>query len=168
MLVTSINIRDAQFSDLDAINHLLRLSKAHWGYDEQFMNAFMQHESVTSEEIQQNTIKLFFDNDKFIGFYAFAINKEDPIPLYLDSFFIHPDYIGQGIGKFMWQHCVKFAASINQNQFSLWSDPNATSFYEKMGCVQVGQRESSVQKGRFTPILVYKLEPLQNKIQLSS
>ena len=158
MLIKSIMTRDAQLPDLDAINQLLRISKASWGYDTQFMDTFMHHCSTTSECIQQNKIKLFFDNEKLIGFYSFIINENEDPQLYLDDFFVHPQYIGQDIGKFMWQHCVQFAVSINQNRFSLLSDPNATEFYKKMGCVQIGSRESPMQKGRFTPILIYNIK----------
>jgi streptomycin 6-kinase len=150
-------IRDEKLSDLNNINDLLKKSKASWGYDDHFMDEFMRNFSTTSESIQKNVIKLFFNKNQLISFYAFSINKNDDIQLYLDDFFVHPDYIGQGIGKIMWNHCLDTVTSIGQTEFWLWADPNAAGFYKKCGCIQTGIKESPVVKGRFTPIFIYKL-----------
>lgn len=154
----SIKIRDAVLSDIEAIRELCRESKAYWGYDDDFMTKFMNQYHITAENIRNNTFKLFFDFERLVGFYAFAMNKNEAIPLSLEDFFIHPDYIGQGIGKMMWLNCIDFVKSIGKDEFILESDPNAADFYKKMGCIQVRTRESPIMKNRFVPILKYKID----------
>jgi len=37
-----MTIKDASSNDLNKINELLRLSKAYWGYDAEFLDRFMK------------------------------------------------------------------------------------------------------------------------------
>ena len=45
----------------------------------------------------------------------------------------------------------------NKNYFILWSDPNAESFYIRMGCKKIGTNNSNILPHRESPILEYQL-----------
>lgn len=62
-------IRDAAAEDLDKINHLLRLSKAYWGYDKEFLDRFMQNLGVTHAYLNKHNVKLFYIGSQFTGFF---------------------------------------------------------------------------------------------------
>lgn len=150
----NLQLQDAKLDDLQKINHLLRLSKAYWGYDEKFLNSFMRKLGITEGYMQKNNIKLFLRDTRLIAFYNFIFNKE--AELELDNLFIHPDYIGQGLGRKLWEKCCETAKLTEYREFIIWSDPNAENFYLKMGCQKIGVRTSPLIPGRY-PVLKYTL-----------
>ena len=88
--------------------------------------------------------------------YSFSRNKDNQLEL--DNFFLHPDYIGQGIRKIMWERCVESAKSHKDPFFILWSDPNAEGFYFKMGCEKIGARKSPMMPNRYPAIFKCNLQ----------
>jgi N-acetylglutamate synthase-like GNAT family acetyltransferase len=153
--MNNYQFRDAGLHDLQEINHLLRISKAYWGYDEKFLDSFMVKLGITEDYINKNNIQLFFLDNRLVAFYNFVSNH---LELELDNLFIHPDFIGKGSGRQLWKKCCKAAKSMGYYEFTIWSDPNAENFYLKMGCKKVGVRQSPLMPGRFPPVLKYKLE----------
>lgn len=151
----STSIKIATLNDLTAINYLMRISKAYWGYDDIFLDLFMEHISVTIDYLEKNSIKLLYENNTLIGFYSFSPNADKEIEL--DYFFLHPDYIGKGFGKKLWIACCETAKDMKLQEFIVWSDPYAEGFYLKMGCEKIGIRESFVMPNRFPPLLKFNL-----------
>lgn len=148
-------LKIAQLNDLESINQLLRLSKAYWGYDETFMDRFMQKFGMTSDYLENNITRLFYVNEKLAGFFSFSLQQNGTYEL--DNFFLHPDCIGQGYGRKLWQTCCQTANDQGLNEFILWSDPNAEHFYLAMGCMRIGTRQSPLLPNRHLPILKYTL-----------
>lgn len=148
-------MRNAKPDDLDAINHLLRLSKSHWGYSDAFINEFMAKFSVTIEHLQKSTTILFYVDGKIAGFYGFCIDENGVLEL--DNFFLHPDHIGKGLGQQLWDACCNTARELKKTEFIIWSDPHAEKFYIKMGCEKIGVRESPMMPNRYPSILKYKI-----------
>ena len=58
----------------------------------------------------------------------------------------------------MWDACCQEAKKQGENEFIIWSDPNAENFYLKMGCQKIGVRESPMMPNRYPPILKYKIK----------
>lgn len=150
-----IAIRDALADDLNQINELLRISKAYWRYDNNFLDRFMEKLGITYAYMQQHAIKLFYVDDHLAGFFNFGFNTDNLFEL--DNFFLHPDYIGKGIGRVLWQACCQEAKKQNEKEFIIWSDPHAENFYLKMGCEKIGVRQSPMMPDRYPPILKYKV-----------
>jgi|SRR5579872_2194283 len=149
------SIKDATTKDLNKINEIMRISKAHWGYDEQFMDIFMNKLGINSEYMKNHSIKLLYVDNQVAGFYNFGINSDNVFEL--DNFFLHPDYIGLGLGKKLWDACCQTAKEQGKSEFILWSDPNVENFYLKMGCEKIGVRESPMMPNRYPPVLRYKI-----------
>lgn|SRR3990167_9608017 len=148
-----ITIRDAAIDNLNQINNILRLSKAYWGYDTAFMERFMGGFGITHAYIAQHIVKLFYANDDLAGFFNFGFNVDGLFEL--DNFFLHPDYIGKGMGRLLWHACCQEAKKQGKNEFIIWSDPNAEKFYVKMGCEKIGVRQSPTMPNRYPPILKF-------------
>ncbi len=138
------------------INHLLRISKGYWGYDDEFLDSFIKKLGITTTYIDKHTIKLFKIDDRLAGFFNFIINDDGLLEL--DNFFLHPDYIGQGIGRKLWNACCQTAKELGKDKFILWSEPNAENFYLKMGCVKIGFRQAPLLPKRYSPLLKYKMQ----------
>ncbi|OGT36614.1 MAG: hypothetical protein A3F11_01245 [Gammaproteobacteria bacterium RIFCSPHIGHO2_12_FULL_37_14] len=151
-----VNIQDASVDDLNQINALLRVSKAYWGYDNHFLDRFMDKLGITHAYMQQNVIKLFYVDDHLVGFFNFCFNSDGLFEL--DNFFLHPDYIGKGIGQMLWHACCQEVKKQDANEFIIWSDPNAEKFYVKMGCEKIGVRQSPMMPDRYPSVLRYKVK----------
>ena len=143
----------AKKADIKAINELIRKSKAYWGYDNEFMNNFMNHFQMTKASFDKEIIKLFYlykeeppCKKTLVGFYSLSADSNNQLEL--NNFFIHPDYIGQGFGKKLWLCMLESVKKLGKKKFILWSDPGAEGFYEKMGCKKIGTRESPLMPGR--------------------
>ena len=151
-----MQIRVALNSDLEFLNEIIKASKSYWGYDVDFMKKFMEKFALTSDYIgQKNTYVASLETNN-VGLYSFSRNKDNQLEL--DNFFLHPDYIGQGVGKIMWDHCVKSAKSYKDRFFLLWSDPHAEGFYFKMGCEKIGERKSPMMPNRYPAIFKCNLD----------
>lgn len=150
----------AEKNDLDKINSLMHASKAYWGYDQAFMDKFMQLFQLKSDYIEKNTVKLFCEFDqnqckKLIGFYSFNLSEENNHEL--DNFFIAPDHIGKGLGKKMWDLLIEDLKLCRVKKFILWSDPGAEAFYKKMGCVKIGVKKSPMMPNRYPVVFEYSI-----------
>jgi hypothetical protein len=66
----------ANLHDLQKINLLMHRSKAYWGYDDAFMDKFMQLFQMTADYLEKNTVKLFciLDHDQE-DLKAHGVNK---------------------------------------------------------------------------------------------
>ena len=147
-----INVREANTIDIPLINEILRHSKAYWGYEDSFMEAFMNKFSLDETYLKQYIVKVVCLEGQVIGFFSFIYEKEK---LELDYFFLHPRHIGKGYGKKAWDACCAFARELNVSEVTLISDPNAETFYQKMGCKKIGNKESPFIKGRYLPVMRY-------------
>lgn len=145
--------RNAKHKDLPEINALIRASKAHWGYSEEFMENFMNLFSVTPEYLSRHATKVLIFNDEISGLFAFEIHEDDSLEL--DYFFIHPSFIGKGLGRLLWNEACSTASTLSDKGFTLWSDPEAEAFYEKMGCKKTGEKKSPLLPNRKCPVMEY-------------
>jgi N-acetylglutamate synthase-like GNAT family acetyltransferase len=149
-------IQLATQQNLEFLNDIMQCSKAYWGYDADFMKTFIKNFGLTSDYIdQKNTFVASSDNGT-IGFYSFSITSDNQLEL--DNFFLHPNYIGKGFGREMWNYCTAMAKNYNVPSFVLWSDPNAEKFYQRMGCIKIGERQSPMMPNRYPSIFRYELQ----------
>ncbi|MBX3710172.1 MAG: GNAT family N-acetyltransferase [Gammaproteobacteria bacterium] len=151
-----ISIKDATLNDLNEVNSILRISKSYWAYNKEFIDIFMENFGITPEYLENHIIKLFYIDGRLAGFYNFEINADNLFEL--ANFFLHPDFIGKGIGKVLWDSCCQTAIEKGKYEFILWSDPNAESFYLKMGCEKIGVRQSPMMPDRYPTILKFKIK----------
>lgn len=151
-----MDIRVATTEYLRKLNDLMFISKQHWGYDAHFMKKFISQFGLTESYLAQGMTFIAFEHNTLIGFYSFCYHPNAQFEL--DNFFPHPDFIGRGKGRELWDACVQQATEYGVQQFILWTDPNAEPFYLKMGCVKVGERPSPLQPGRCPPILEYRID----------
>ena len=150
--------RRAQDQDLISLNEKLRLSKAYWGYDQIFMDAFMEKFALSEKYLQNNIVYVMSQSTNNIGFFSFVFHEDHSLEL--DHFFVSPDYIGRGFGRKMWNACCDVAQELDVEEFILWADPEAEGFYSKMGCTKIGVKESPLMPNRYPPIMCFKLRRL--------
>lgn len=150
-----ITTKSATLDQMDEINHLLRTSKAYWGYDDKFLDLFIQKIGITKAHLEDEHLnRVVYVDGKMAGFFNFVYKNNC---FELDNFFLYPEYIGKGLGRAMWKECCQLAKDQGEKEFVIWSDPDAESFYLKMGCEKIGVRQSPVAPDRYPPLLKFKL-----------
>ena len=157
-----ISIRPARPDEAAALTALALRSKAHWGYDAGFMAACIPELTVTPNSVRKHPTHVAVEDDRPVGFYLLQpIAGGDLAPFgdcatELVFLFVEPEFIGRGCGAILVRHAKETARDLGFAALVFQGDPHAAGFYEAMGAVQVGTKESGSVPGRRLP--VYRIE----------
>ncbi|MDN7431024.1 GNAT family N-acetyltransferase [Burkholderia sp. AU45388] len=144
-------VRAARVVDADELSRLARLSKAHWGYPKEWLELWQSDLTILPETIEGAIGYVAESAESIIGFWVRAsVDSDRPTPGWL---FVHPDHMGRGIARALWEAVRTEAAARGIKSFVIEADPNAAPFYLTLGAEKIGEKESSVVPGRFFPIL---------------
>lgn len=150
-----ITIRRAWPGEAAALQELLHRSKAHWGYDADFMAVARRVLTVTEGQIVTDWVFVAETGGILAGFASLADRRDHA---WLEDLFIEPEFIGQGVGRDLWNHVCAHA---RQHGFALmrWeSDPNARLFYEHLGARVIGSTPSHIVPGLMIPLMEIALQ----------
>jgi GNAT superfamily N-acetyltransferase len=136
----------------EQLTALTLASKAHWGYDQDFMNRARPSLTVTPEYLDANDCWVAEIEGATVGWFSLV---SIPDGLLLDNFFLLPAHMGSGIGRLMWDEALRRAAAAGARRLTLEADPNASGFYERMGARLTGSGAAQAT-GRRLP--VYEIE----------
>jgi GNAT superfamily N-acetyltransferase len=149
-----MNIRKAKIDEAPLLSQLAVRSKAHWGYDKDFIRDVVEDLTLSPIHIKNQQVYVGEADGAIIGYYAFC---EDDGPEMI-ALFVEPSHIGQGVGFKLWQHALAFARDNGWQKFKIVADPFAAEkFYLKIGCRKIGEFQSPVRKDRKLPVLEYNL-----------
>lgn len=149
-------IRPAKPQEANELTALAFMSKAHWGYPPEWLEAWREDLTVTPEMIENSIAFVAELDDVIIGFWCRSARESlEPSPGML---FIHPEHIGKGIGKLLFKAIKEDAIKRGITFFIIEADPNAEQFYKKMGAEKIGEKESPVVAGRKIPILRFNFK----------
>jgi GNAT superfamily N-acetyltransferase len=130
-------------------------SKRHWNYPDKWIQIWLPLMTVSPEYIRENETWAALEDGRCVGYYSL---KRDGGFLWLDNLWILPEFMGQGIGRGLFQHALERSRAIGANALRIESDPNAQSFYEKMGARQVGEQHTEVDgQPRMLPVMEINL-----------
>lgn len=151
MLPPQCLIRACRPSDAAALTALAWLSKARWGYPDEWLALWRADLAITPETIEDSIGCVAEIDARIIGFWIrAAIDADEPTRGWL---FVHPDYWRRGVARALWSELRKAAAARGIAHFVIEADPNAVPFYRSIGAMEIGRKESTVIPGRFLPIL---------------
>lgn len=139
-------------NELNNLNHLLKISKGHWGYEDKFCQEFVDEWGLTEDYFANSILYKVVDEHKLIGIIGLSMKENKP---YLDYFFLQPEYIGKGLGRKMWHKVIQICKQQGWHSFELYSDPNAEPIYHSLGATTIGAYESF--PGRKVPLMQYIL-----------
>jgi GNAT superfamily N-acetyltransferase len=152
------SIRKALSNEANKLSDLAIASKSYWGYDHSYLEVAQKHIKVTAKDIQEDLVCVIENNDNILGFYHFRYIEPELVWLFVD-----PKYIGQGIGRLLWDHLLQSNIKNKINEFFIKSDPNAEAFYLKQGALRIGTKPSTVDKAMKLPVLKYILKETLNE-----
>jgi GNAT superfamily N-acetyltransferase len=139
---------------LNALTALCLRSKAHWGYDADFMARCVPVMTLSPQRIEGRH-RVAEADGRAAGFALLAPLKDGRVDL--DLFFIEPAYIGTGVGRVLFAGIVELARALEFKVLEIVADPHAEGFYSRLGAVRVGVAESEVDPGRQLPMLEFAL-----------
>jgi N-acetylglutamate synthase-like GNAT family acetyltransferase len=145
-------IRRATSADAEALSALALRSKAHWGYDADFMARVAPLLQLDPNTIERQQVYLLERAGTIVGHYRLSeIDGER----FLDDLWIDPPFIGGGDGRRLWKHALETARALSWRELFIESDPGAEAFYLAMGARRIGVRRSPT--GRDLPLLRFDL-----------
>lgn len=133
--MTGVTIRAAAPGDAATLTALAMRSKAHWGYDEAFMEACRPSLAIHATCVQPTFVATL--DDAVAGFYQLEGDE-------VGAFFVDPPFIGRGVGRALWDHLIGHARTVGLAWVTILSDPNAEGFYLAMGAQRIGEAPSDV------------------------
>ncbi len=149
----AIKLRHPHSGDLSALSQLCLRSKAHWGYDAEFMKACEEELTLQDDALQLPMIVAEV-SDQIAGVAQLSREGEDAD---LALLYVDPDYMGQGVGQRLFDWSVETAQSMQAERLLIEADPNAQAFYEHMGAKLIGDAPSGSISGRRLPLLALEL-----------
>src|SRR5215212_3974714 len=104
------SIRPARAGEAGLLSDLALRSKAHWGYDADFLEACRAELTISEDYIRGAPVFVLEEDGRVVGFYGLRERGTELELLYL---FVEPAAIGGGHGKYLWEHAVGTAARLS-------------------------------------------------------
>ena len=157
-------IRKATCGDANILTSIAFAAKRTWNYPEQYFEIWEKELTITDSYIENNIV-FVFEKVVIQGFYSIVYLQED---LYLnnilvnkgywmDHLFVLPDSQNKGIGRSLFSHAITYCAKKKVDSLRIFVDPNAVTFYEKMGAQYCKDSPSSIP-GRVVPIYCFSIK----------
>ncbi len=130
-------------------------AKRHWNYPERWMQIWLPSLTITSQYIESHEVWMMVVADKPVAYYSFDENEGGH---WLDNLWVLPEYMGQGIGRVLFEHAIERCKIRHVYVLKIEADPNAQSFYERMGARKVGEHQTQVDgEPRVLPIMEIRI-----------
>jgi GNAT superfamily N-acetyltransferase len=131
-------------------------SKAHWGYDAEFMRLSWRSLQVDPTAITEGRVSIAVDeHDQPLGVVACTFLGDDVDLMHL---FVEPSVLGRGIGRALFAIAVEWTRAQRRRSLLIASDPNAVGFYRRLGAVDAGWVPSEAIPGRMLPLLTFTVD----------
>jgi GNAT superfamily N-acetyltransferase len=154
MQETSVTIRPAEPNEAEALTELTMRSKAHWGYDEEFMRSVRAELTVSRDTIAEQEVFVLEERGVVAGFYALVGSMPHTE---LSMLFVDPSFHRRGYGRLLFEHAAREARALGATEMTIDSDPFAEPFYLALGAERIGDVPSGSIPGRMLPQLRYRL-----------
>jgi len=125
-------------------------SKAHWGYDDDFMALCRGELTVTPWRIARERFRVAQAGEKLAGFSSVEVRDAKAVVQHL---FIDPDFVRIGVGHLLLRDLLEYARRHGVRLVHVEADPNAAAFYEHEGFHHAGDVPSGSIEGRRLPLM---------------
>ena len=145
-------IREALREEAATLTKIALNAKRHWGYPEHWIQHWQEDLTISSEFITNNLVYVAEDENLIVGFYALVVGERRAE---LEHMWVAPEHIGTGVGKELFIHAMQTAAGDDVSEVEISADPNAESFYTRMGARRIGEDSSEIDgQKRVLPRLI--------------
>ncbi|HTR86695.1 MAG TPA: GNAT family N-acetyltransferase [Reyranella sp.] len=149
MAAIRVAIRAARPGEAESLTALCLRSKAHWGYDSEFMRLCVPSLTMPEESIAEGRVLVATDDSgKTIGTVSVG---RDGCDAELALMFVEPTAMGGGTGRVLFEAAVALARRLGYRRMTILADVNAAPFYERMGARFLRHAPSDAIPGRTLP-----------------
>lgn len=130
-----MHIARAQPSDAAALTQIAHAAKRHWGYPEEWLQAWRTQLTVTPDYLRQHTTFVAVGDapdSRPLGFATFELPPATAEAA-LEHLWVLPAYWGRGMGRALFTRVVAAALEAGATRLTITSDPHAEAFYRRMG-----------------------------------
>jgi GNAT superfamily N-acetyltransferase len=127
-------------------------SKAHWGYDDAFMEACRDELTVRTADLARRYVRVADDQGSIVGFHG--VEHEGREEVEISWLFVDPRVMGRGVGRALVTDALEYARGLGAARVRIEADPNAARFYERLGARRAGATPSGSIPGRVLPVYV--------------
>ena len=150
-----LKIEQAYAEHAGTLTEIAISAKRHWNYPERWIKLWTPALTISSEYISRNETWMAVAGTKPVGFYSLYKDDES---LWLDNLWVLPSFMEQGVGRQLFTHAHERSKSLGVSILKIEADPNAQSFYERMGARKVGEHHGEVDgQPRILPIMEINL-----------
>jgi GNAT superfamily N-acetyltransferase len=150
-VASDVTVRGARVGEAADLTALCLRSKAHWGYDPEFMRRCRPSLSVSDDDIAAGRVLVAERAGLLFGVARVEADGE------LGLMFVEPRAINRGVGRALFDAAVALARRLGARRMAILADANAAPFYERMGARFVGEAPSDAIPGRSLPLYEYDL-----------
>lgn len=143
-------LRAPEPGEIEALDALCFRSKAHWGYDEDYMELCRASLRVDPAALSDGRVQVALMDGVAIGVAQILLEGSKAE---LDLLFVEPEFIGSGAGRALFDWACNAALRRHAVTMAILSDPNAKAFYEHMGAVFEEDAPSDAVPGHMLPLL---------------
>lgn len=154
----AVDIRLARPDEAERLHQLAIRSKAHWGYDADFMTRAAEAMRIRPEAIEDRRLFVAEDKGRPIGVGGIGALDDEPGAFEISHLFVDPDAFGRGIGAALLERLVDDARARSATRLEILSDPQAAPFYRRMGAAPIGDAPSDAIPGRSLPLLEIRFD----------
>jgi ribosomal protein S18 acetylase RimI-like enzyme len=149
-----LTYRSAELADHLLLTDTAIRSKKYWGYSDDLVELWKSDLTISEEYIRTNIVVKVYANDSFIGFYA--LQTIDDKLIEIDHLWLLPNSIHRGYGKIIFSHILQYLKLHGYERARLVAEPNASTFYDKMGGHVIGSIQSKIN-GRQLKLYEYSV-----------
>src|SRR5919199_4655177 len=131
-----MEIRRASPGDADPLTRIAFAAKRYWGYPERWIEQWSESLTITPGFVRRNEVYAAVVEGEIVGFYALVGEGQR---IELEHLWVSPEHIGAGIGRALFDHAARRAASLGASSLGIEAEPNAEGFYRRMGARRVGE-----------------------------
>jgi len=159
MATSELKIRAARTPELERLSALCLRSKAHWGYDAEFMARCRPALTLDAAYLERHPTRVAEGpGEQLLGVASFSLHSQAaPAQAEIELLFVEPAHMGEGIGRALLQHLSAELRALGCRKLWVLSDPGAESFYLSQGARRVELRPSDCIPGRELPWLCLDL-----------
>ena len=141
--MTEPHVRPVTEADHERLRELTFESKAHWGYDRDFVRGWA--EGLSFETDRERWVAEL--DGEIVAWAALAL----PVAgiAVLDDLWVDPTAIGRGVGSCLFGHAAERARELGAERLEWGAEPNAVGFYERVGGRKL--RDHVTEWGRVAP-----------------
>jgi GNAT superfamily N-acetyltransferase len=150
--VAALSLRAARPDEVAELSALALRSKAHWGYDETFLDACRDELTLTADDLMSGVVVVAEVDGAVVGVSRLTGPDRNGAGE-ADLLFVAPEHIGTGVGHALFTRLQADAVARGCTELRIEADPNALAFYEREGAVRVGEVPSASIEGRTLPRL---------------